>query len=156
MSHAAENIVASVISILTAAATVAGNSVYGSPDVAIAEDDNDGAVIAVFEGDEESELHSETSNSIKARWLELFVELHFRGSVVDPKNPRGVDTAANDFLRQVEVALEADQTLGGKCLTFKHTNTKRERDSKVQSLRVYTLRLVVQYRTARTNPSTLA
>ena len=155
MSLAAENIVASVVAILAAGGTVAGANVIGSPDLPVAEEQNAGSVIAVFEGDEETALDDATSNRKKRHWLQLFIECHLRAVVADPKNPRAVDTAANAFIAQVLVLIEADVTLGGTCLWFEHKSTKRERNSAEHSLRVVTLGLIVHYRTLRTNPSQL-
>lgn len=149
MPHQAENILASIVTILKAGSTDASTRVYRGRTLPV--EAAEGDVINVYEGDEESAPHD--VNALKLRILDVFVELHKRAASSDVNDPGAIDTAMNDFCREVEIALEADTTLGATCMKFEHISTSRERDQANAEFRVLTLGLKVYYRTLRTNPA---
>jgi hypothetical protein len=155
MAHQAETILAAIVTILKAGSTTdAGQAVYRGRTLPVeaAENSATGDVINVFEGDETSSLRDLNVPGGKLRTLQVFVELHKRASSTDQNDP-SIDTLMNEFLRKVEVALEASFTLGGVCDKFVHTATQRARDGASQEFRVVTLELQVSYSTQRTNPA---
>lgn len=154
MAYQAETILASVVTILKAGGTDAGSRVYRGRTLPVESAEGGGDVINVYEGDEQSRL--DDVNSRKIRTLQVFVELHKRALPSDQNDPGSVDTALNDFAREVEFALEADFSLGGSCRNFVHVGTTRERDHADREYRVLTFELAVTYRTLRTNPATQA
>jgi len=155
MPHQCENILAAIVTLMKNASTDAGTRVYRGRTLAVEEAEGAGDVINVYEGDENS--NPDDVNTRKLRSLEVFVELHKRATPTDVNDPTSLETAANDFLREVEVALEASVTLSGTCLKFEHQSTRREREGRAdREYRVVTLGLVVVYRTLRTDPSTQA
>lgn len=151
MAHQAETILASIVTILKAGSTDAGARVYRGRTLPVDATEGGGDVINVYEGDESSSLSD--LNTRKRRELQVHVELHKRALPTDQNDPGAVDTAMNDFARKVEVALEADFSLGAACDWFEHTGTGRERDDADREYRVLTLNLSVRYRTVRTNPA---
>ena len=154
MAHQVETILAAIVTILKAGGTDAGTRVYRGRTLPVEAAESGGDVINVYEGDESSSL--DDVNSRKIRELAVFVELHKRALPADQNDPGAIDTAMNDFYREVEVALEADFSLGGSCRNFVHTGTQRERGDADREYRVLTLNLAVHYRTLRTNPATQA
>lgn len=154
MPHQSENICAAIVTLLKNAATDAGNRVYRGRTLPVEEAEGTGDVINVYEGDEESK--PDDVNTRKVRVLEVFVELHKRSSPTDVNDPTSLETAANEFLRKVEVALEASITLTSTCLKFEHTSTRRERSQAAREYRVTSLTLLVMYRTLRLDPATQA
>lgn len=149
MPHQAENILASIVTLLKAGGTDAGTRVYRGRTIPVEAAESD--VINVHEGDEDSTPHD--VNALKLRILDVFVELHKRAASANVNDPGAVDTAMNDFYREVEIALEADTTLAGTCMKFEHVSTSRERAEADAEIRVLTLGLKVYYRTLRTNPA---
>jgi hypothetical protein len=154
MAHQAETILAAIVTILKAGSTDAGTAVYRGRTLPVEAAENSGDVINVYEGDETSAL--DDVNFKKTRELQVFVELHKRALPSDQNDPGSIDTAMNDFYREVEVALEASPSLSASCLWFEHTGTQRERDKADREYRVLTLNLLVHYRTVRTNPAVQA
>lgn len=153
MAHQVETILAAIVTILKAGSTDAGTAVHRGRTVPVEAAENSGDVINVYEGDESSNVNIRATEYMKARELQVYVELHKRGLPTDQNDPGSVDTAMNDFCREVEVALEADPSLSGACLWFEHTGTRRERADGDREYRVLTLDLTVHYRTQRTNPA---
>lgn len=151
MAHQAETILASIVTTLKTAATAAGNSVFRGRTLPVEAEENAGTVINVYEGDEASSLLN--MNGGKRRALDVFVELQLRLLPSSQTDPTPIDTAMNEFARAVEVALEADFTLGATCQKFEHVATLRDRENADEEYRALTLHLVVTYRTLRTNPA---
>lgn len=154
MAHQVETIMAALVTLLKAGGTDAGTSVHRGRTLPVEAAENSGDVINVYEGDEDSAL--DDVNYKKTRALQVFVELHKRALPTDQNDPGSIDTAMNDFYREVEVAIEADPYLSASCLWCEHTGTKRERGDADREYRVLTLNLMVHYRTVRTNPAVQA
>jgi hypothetical protein len=154
MAHQAETILASIVTILKAGSTDAGTRVYRGRTLPVDSTEGGGDVINVYEGDESSAL--DDVNYKKVRDLQVYVELHKRALPTDQNDPGAIDTAMNDFAREVEIALEADPSLGSTCLWMEHSGTSRESDKADREYRVLTLNLTVHYRTVRTNPAVQA
>lgn len=152
MAHQAETILAAIVTILKAGGTDAGSRVYRGRTLPV--EAAEGDVINVYEGDEVSSL--DDVNSRKLRQLTVNVELYKRALPTDQNDPGSIDTALNDFIREVEVALEASFSLGGVCRNFIHTGTQRARGDADREFRVATLTLQVIYRTLRVDPATQA
>lgn len=154
MAHQAETILAAIVTILKAGSTDAGaTAVHRGRTLPVEFAENGGDVINVYEGDESSNVNIRSTEYMKVRELQVYVELHKRALPSDQNDPGSIDTAMNDFCREVEVALEADPSLSGSCLWFEHTGTRRERGDGDREYRVLTLNLTVHYRTQRTNPA---
>lgn len=152
MPHQCETILAQIVTTLKNASTDAGNRVYRGRTLPVEDSEGNGDVICVYEGDEDSALHD--VNTLKLRILDVFVELHNRATPTDQNDPTALETAMNDFCREVEVALEASVTLNNTCMKFEHVTTRRERGAKGEKeRRILTLGLKVYYRTLRTDPS---
>ena len=152
MAHQAETILASIVTILKAGSTDAATRVYRGRTLPVEAVETD--IINVYEGDESSQL--DDVNTRKIRMLQVFVELHKRALPADQNDPGSVDTAMNDFYREVEIALEADFSLAATCRNFTHVGTKRDRGDADREFRVLTLELMVHYRTLRLNPAVQA
>jgi len=152
MAHQVETILAQIVTTLKAGGTDAGARVYRGRTLPVAASEGAGDVINVYEGDESSSLADQQARN-KQRSLNVMVELHHRGLPTDQEDPGSVDTAMNDFLREVEIAIEADFTLAGTCMLCTHTGTRRERASADKEYRLVTLDLQVLYRTLRTDPA---
>lgn len=153
MAYQAENIAASIVTILKAAGTDAGTAVHRGRTLPIEVAENSGDAINVYDGDETSNVNIRSTEYMKVRELRIYVELYKRTLPTDQNDPTSIDTALNDFARKVEVALEADPTLAGTCLWFEHDGTQRDRADADREYGELTLNLMVHYRTQRTNPA---
>lgn len=154
MAHQIETILAALVTTLKAANTDALTRVYRGRTLPVEASEGGGDVINIYEDDESIDLND--VNFFKIRNQTVNVELHKRDIPDDVNDPGAVDAAANEFLRQVEVAIEADFRLGGTCMAVQHVGTRRDRADADQEFRVITVNLNVRYRTQRTDPEVQA
>lgn len=149
-THHRETLVEGLRDILQAAATSMGTRFYRGRKLPV--EDTELPAGLVYQGDEQSELESATSDSIKRRGLETFIELHHKSDPATLNDP-GIETLLNELAREVEVALEADPTLGGRCLFFVHVGSVTRIEDGESDRGAIRLQLNIQYRTSRTDPS---
>jgi hypothetical protein len=147
-THHRETLLAGLVTIIKNASTSCGNRVYRGRRIPI--EDAELPVALVYQGDEESDLNDQ--NHLLRRVLEVFVELHQKNTPTTINDP-GIDTALNELARQVEVAVQADATLGGLCLIALHVGTQTQSEDAEADRGRIRLQFSILYRTQRTDPS---
>jgi hypothetical protein len=148
MAHHRETLVEGLRDILQAAGTSMGSRFYRGRKLPV--EDTELPAGLVYQGDEQSELNDVAS--LKRRGLETFIELHQKSDPAVLNDP-DIETKLNELAREVEVALEADFTLGGRCMTFVHVATLTSIEEGESDRAVIRLQLNIQYRTLRTDPA---
>jgi hypothetical protein len=107
----------------------------------------------VYQADEQSQ--PDDVNYRKGRVLQVVVELHQKSQPSDLNAP-DIETALNVLAREVEVLVEADPSLAGRCLWAEHSGTEVEIESGETDRGLIRLKFDVHYRTVRTEPATQA
>jgi hypothetical protein len=148
MAHHRETLVEGLRDILQAAGTSMGTRFYRGRKLPV--EDVELPAGLVYQGDEQSENHD--VNSLKVRGLETFIELHQRSTPTTLNDP-DIETKLNELSREVEVALEADHTLGGRCMSFVHVGSITRIEEAESDRGAIRLQLNIQYRTLRLNPA---
>ncbi|HKQ24092.1 MAG TPA: hypothetical protein VJT81_06585 [Burkholderiales bacterium] len=148
MAHHRETLVEGLRDILRAAGTTIGSRFYRGRQLPV--EDTELPAGLVYQGDEQSP--PDDVRSLKRRGLETFIELHHKSDPATLNDP-DIETKLNELAREVEVALEADFTLGGRCLFFIHVGTLTRIEDGDSNRGTIRLQLNVQYRTLRTDPS---
>jgi len=105
----------------------------------------------VYQSDEQSQ--PDDVNYRKGRVLQVVVELHQQSQPASLNAP-DIETALNVLAREVEVLVEADPSLGGRCLWAEHAGTQVEIESGETDRGLIRLQFDVHYRTVRTEPAT--
>lgn len=150
MAHHRETLIEGLRDLLQAAGTSMGSRFYRGRKLPV--EDTELPAGLIYQGDEESRFDSETSDHLKRRGLETFVELHHKSDPTALNDP-DLETKLNELAREVEVALEADPTLGGRCLFFMHVGSVTRIEDGESDRGAIRLQLNIQYRTLRTDPS---
>jgi len=148
MAHHRETLVEGLRDILQAAGTSMSTRFYRGRKLPV--EDAELPAGLVYQGDEQSELND--VNSLKRRGLETFIEVHHKSDPAVLNDP-DIETKLNELAREVEVALEADFTLGGRCMTFVHVGSITRIEEAESDRGAIRLQLNIQYRTLRTDPA---
>ncbi len=146
MSHGRQQIRDAMVVILTGLATTAGR-VYPSRVYPYGAADLPG--LAIFSGQEVVNPEGSSAGVIHTRVASMVVEGRAKAAA-------SVDDTLDTIAAEVEAALFADRTLGGKALELKYAGAVMELDSETESI-VGVIRLTfdVYYRVDPQDPQTL-
>lgn len=152
--HQRETILNSIVTILVTAATAAGDRVFRAREDAF-EPDADLPAIVVWQGDDATRLDDQHYS--KRHDFEVTIELYAKilRPTTDDSTEVTVETELNALAEEVEIALEADFSLGGTCLKFSDNGASKpdiRNNDREYAMMPYSL--TVDYRTLRTNPAT--
>jgi hypothetical protein len=148
MAHHRETLIEGLRDLLQAAGTTLSTRFYRGRQLQV--EDTELPAGLIYQGDEQSE--PDDVRSLKRRGLETFIELHQKSEPAALNDP-DLETKLNELAREVEVVLEADPTLGGRCLFFVHAGTLTRIEEGESNRGTIRLQLNIQYRTLRTNPA---